>query len=173
MEEITPAAVVNELLSRDVETEEEEEKRAYITFRILEEFYALPIENVRYSLKVEKITPVPDVPSFILGITNVLGEIISVIDISDFIFQRPVPLNEKKRFLLLIQWKEIETSILVTDLLDMVFFTKSDIRKDILPLSKEKKDYFLGGALWNNRVIGILNLKKILRSERMNFGENN
>ncbi len=173
MEEITPAAVVNQLLSRDVETEEEEEKRAYITFRILEEFYALPIENVRYSLKVEKITPVPDVPSFILGITNVLGEIISVIDISDFIFQRPVPLNEKKRFLLLIQWKEIETSILVTDLLDMVFFTKSDIRKDILPLSKEKKDYFLGGALWNNRVIGILNLKKILRSERMNFGENN
>ena len=172
MEEITPAAIVNQLLSREnTAQEEEEEKQAYITFQILDEFYALPIENVRYSLKVEKITPVPDVPSFILGITNVLGEIISVVDISDFIFQRPVPLNDKKRFLLLIQWKDIETSFLVTDLLDMVLFGKSEIHKDILPLSKEKKDYFTGGALWNGRVIGILNLKKILQSERMNFGE--
>ncbi len=174
MNEMTSTVIVNQILSREAKPEEkEEEKHAYITFQILEEFFALPIENVRYSLKVEKITPVPDVPSFILGITNVLGEIISVVDLSDFIFQRPVPLNEKKRFLLLVQWENIETSFVVTDLLDMVLFGKSEIRKDILPLSKEKKDYFLGGVLWNGQVIGILNLKKILQSERMNFGEKN
>ncbi len=173
MEEGTSSAIVEQLRSRKSETEGTEEKQAFITFQILDEMYALSIENVRYSLKVEKITPVPDVPSFVLGITNVLGEIISVVDISDFIFQKPVPLNEKKRFLLLIQWEDIETSFLVTDLLDMVFWAKSEIRKDILPLSKEKRDYFLGGAVWNGKIIGVLNLKKILRSERMDFGEKN
>lgn len=148
-----------------------ERKDAYIAFQILDEYFALPIQNVRYSMSVGKITPVPDVPGFVLGITNVLGEIISIVDISDFIFQKPVLINQKKCFLLLIEWNGIDTSFVVTDLIDMVLLGKSEIRKDLLPVSKEKKAYFEGGAFWNERIIGVLSLDKIFSSERMHFDE--
>ncbi len=146
-------------------------KDAYIAFRIFNEYLALPIQNVRYSMPVGKITPVPDVPRFLLGITNIMGEIISVVDIFDFIFQKPLPINQEKSFLLLIKWKDIDTSFVVSDLLDMLLFEKAEIQSDLLPLSKEKKRYFIGGAFWEGKIIGILNLEKILVSERMRFGE--
>ena len=153
------------------EQDQEELKDAYIAFRIFEEYFALPIQNVRYSLPLGKITPVPDVPRFLLGITNVLGEIISVVDIFDFIFQKPLPLNQQKHFLLLIKWKNIDTSFVVSDLMDMLLFSKSEIQSDLLPLTREKKNYFVGGAFLEGKIVGILNLEKILTSERMRFGE--
>ncbi|NOY79062.1 MAG: hypothetical protein GXO76_14515 [Calditrichaeota bacterium] len=146
-------------------------KDAYIAFRIFNEYFALPIQNVRYSMPIGKITPVPDVPRFLLGITNVMGEIISVVDIFDFIFQKPLPLDQQKCFLLLIKWKDIDTSFVVSDLMDMLLFEKSEIQSDLLPLSKEKRRYFVGGAFWEGKIIGVLNLENILASERMRFGE--
>lgn len=148
-----------------------EPKDAYIVFRIFNEYFALPIENVRYTMPVGKITPVPDTPQFLLGITNVMGEIISVVDIFDFIFQKPFPPDQGKGFLLLIKWKDIDTSFVVSDLMDMLLFEKAEIKMDMLPLSKEKKNYFVGGAFWDGKIIGVLNLEKILTSERMRFGE--
>ncbi len=54
---------------------------AWVAFRLDNEEYGFPIENVREILRVEEITRVPQAPPFIRGVTNVRGKILPVVEI--------------------------------------------------------------------------------------------
>jgi purine-binding chemotaxis protein CheW len=55
-------------------------KSKILTFNILKEFYAIPIERVREIIRYEKITPVYDAVEYITGVINLRGQIIPILD---------------------------------------------------------------------------------------------
>ncbi len=55
-----------------------------IVFRLAEETYAIESEFVREVIDLKSYTPLPGVPAFVLGIVNLRGEIISVVDLKKF-----------------------------------------------------------------------------------------
>lgn len=52
----------------------------YVTFGLADETYAIDVLQVQEVLKVPEITPVPGVPDYILGIINLRGDVVTVID---------------------------------------------------------------------------------------------
>ncbi|WP_155996781.1 chemotaxis protein CheW [Thioalkalivibrio sp. ALMg11] len=52
----------------------------YVTFSLAEETYAIDVLQVQEVLKVTEIAPVPGVPDYILGIINLRGNVVTVID---------------------------------------------------------------------------------------------
>ncbi|MFP4321493.1 MAG: chemotaxis protein CheW [Anaerolineales bacterium] len=56
-----------------------------LTFRIGDETYAFPAASVLSVNKSINITPVPNVPSFVAGITNLRGHIRSVVRLAEFL----------------------------------------------------------------------------------------
>lgn len=60
----------------------EEAFKTLLSVEIGAEVYALPTEVVREIIKVGKITEVPRVPGFLLGVISVRGAIIPVLDLS-------------------------------------------------------------------------------------------
>ncbi len=52
----------------------------WVTFHLLDEKYAVNVTHVREVLKNTKISPVPGSPYFVLGIINLRGNIVTVID---------------------------------------------------------------------------------------------
>ncbi|QIK38911.1 chemotaxis protein CheW [Caldichromatium japonicum] len=52
----------------------------YVTFSLADETYAIDVLQVQEVLKVPDITPVPGVPDYILGIINLRGDVVTVID---------------------------------------------------------------------------------------------
>ncbi len=52
-----------------------------LCFRLAEELYAAPLSEVKEVLGVPEITPIPQVPAYFLGIMNLRGQVISVIDL--------------------------------------------------------------------------------------------
>lgn len=56
------------------------ESSSYVTFSLAEETYAIDVLQVQEVLKVTEIAPVPGVPSYILGIINLRGDVVTVID---------------------------------------------------------------------------------------------
>ncbi len=61
--------------------DEDKPREQYIAMLIGEKEIAFRVIDIEAILEVQKITPVPGLPSFVLGICNVRGEITSVIDI--------------------------------------------------------------------------------------------
>ncbi len=55
--------------------------RQYVAFRVADEVYGLPIDAIDEIAKVFDTTPVPRTADFVLGIGNVRGNVIPVIDL--------------------------------------------------------------------------------------------
>lgn len=53
---------------------------SFVTFSLAEETYAIDVLQVQEVLKVAEIAPVPGVPNYILGIINLRGDVVTVID---------------------------------------------------------------------------------------------
>lgn len=57
------------------------EKRSLVVFVLDERFYALLLESVKRVVPVTDTTPLPKAPSIVLGIINVAGKVIPVVDV--------------------------------------------------------------------------------------------
>jgi purine-binding chemotaxis protein CheW len=55
----------------------------YVIFRLGEARYALPLEAVLEMTDMPAVTPVPFVPDWVLGVTNLRGDILAVLDLAE------------------------------------------------------------------------------------------
>lgn len=53
----------------------------YLCFRLDHEIYAAPLLDVKEVIGIPEITPIPQVPAYFLGIMNLRGQVISVVDL--------------------------------------------------------------------------------------------
>lgn len=74
-------------------------RKTYVTFVVQGERYCLKINSVREVLEHPTITDVPNAPSFVLGVINLRGVILTVIDGSRFITGSPVKQSDLVRVL--------------------------------------------------------------------------
>lgn len=71
-------------LAREPKSEEKVRFLDTIEFQLAWERYAIESRHVREVHALENLTPLPCTPDFVLGIANVRGEMIAVIDIKKF-----------------------------------------------------------------------------------------
>lgn len=62
-------------------TKSESHAGKYLTVVIGEEAYGISVQKVREIIRLQKITPVPQVPDFVRGVINLRGRVIPVIDL--------------------------------------------------------------------------------------------
>jgi purine-binding chemotaxis protein CheW len=60
---------------------EDTQKDKFLTFHVAEEDYGIAIRHVTEIIGIQKITVVPDMPSFIKGVINLRGKVIPVMDV--------------------------------------------------------------------------------------------
>jgi purine-binding chemotaxis protein CheW len=53
----------------------------YLTFKLGQEFYGLPVLGVREIIRLCPITPVPKMPAYIKGVINLRGKVIPILDL--------------------------------------------------------------------------------------------
>ena len=79
MEENTARKTVEE--EGSFEAEEDTLHGRFLTFRLANEDYGLEIRYVTEIIGIQKITDVPDMPSFVKGVINLRGKVIPVMDV--------------------------------------------------------------------------------------------
>src|SRR5690349_16320019 len=70
-----------ERIAIPVQTETQVEASAALFIKVRGESYALPMEAVSAVYEGVKVTPVPNVPAFALGIANIRGRVVFVLDL--------------------------------------------------------------------------------------------
>ena len=60
---------------------EEESQIQLVTFRLGDELYGVDIMSVKEIVKIQAIRPIPNAPHYMVGILNLRGEIIPIIDL--------------------------------------------------------------------------------------------
>ncbi len=137
--------------------------KRYICFNLGTEEYAIPLLTVREVIAVPEITHVPFSPPYFLGIMNLRGQVISVIDLRQKLGIKP---NENSETAVIICDLAPLSLGLVVDSINSVLSPKDDevSEKPEMPNNKNT-EYITNVYRKANQLILMLDIKKTLTGE--------
>ena len=103
-----------------------EKSHYYVIFRIDSQRYALPLDHVVRVLRMVAITPVPEMPEWVLGIINMAGQTLPVLDPRRLFSQKNQDPELQDRILIL-QVQEQTVAVVVDEVLSILEFTSEQI----------------------------------------------
>lgn len=136
-------------------------EKQYIIFDLGQEEYGIEITLVQEIIRMPKVTKLPNTPSYILGITNLRGKILSILDLS-------------KRLNLQETENTENTRIIVVKIKDQAFGIKVNAVNEVLSINAEAIEgaqeistsvdhaYICGVAKFDERLILILDILNII-----------
>mgnify|MGYP006282369975 FL=1 len=139
------------------------QKNKFLTFKLGKEFYAIEIMNVTEIIGLEKITEVPDTSKYVMGIINLRGQIIPVIDVR-LRFGLESKDYTDRTCIIVVKLDDMDTGLIVDEVSEVLDIPENQI--DNPPNRGNKKNRFIKGmGKVNKSVKMILNLDKLLNDD--------
>ena len=143
------------------------EVRHLIIFRLGKEKYALDMKHLKKVMWAKNITRVPGLPPHILGIINIRGEIISVVDMK-MLLGLPYETAEKPS-IMITSAQAMETGLLVDSVDAIIDLPALSIDPPMITFEKEYLDLIDGEARIDETFLIVLNYEKIMQSDMMDI----
>ncbi|CAM2951982.1 chemotaxis signal transduction protein (cheW domain) [Legionella steigerwaltii] len=137
-----------------------------IVFRSGNEEFCIPISEAQEIIKVVPITPIPDSPYFILGLINVRGDIVAIIDIKTLFFL-PSTNNDNPKHIIITKQKSGVFGLMVDEVVEVLRVNEADINQNPSSIINIHEKYVSGVVIDENRLIILLNLSSILAQEEL------
>jgi len=137
------------------------ERIEVVEFLLAHERYALESQYVREVYPLENLTPLPCTPAFVLGIVNLRGEILSVIDLKKF-FELPEKGLTDLNKVIVLQSGNMLFGILADVIAGVRRIPVTDIQPSLPTLTGVREEYLKG--VTPGRTV-ILDAEKLLTDE--------
>lgn len=137
----------------------------WATFKVDNELYGVDVIRVKEVLRYSEMTPVPGAQHYVLGIINLRGNVVTVIDTRRlFGLSNSEPDDETR--IIVVEYNEQEVIGLVVDSVDeVVNLPQNDMERAPSVASDEASRRFVQGVCYhNNLLIILLDLAKMLVS---------
>lgn len=134
-----------------------------VTFTLDDVEFGLDIDRVQEITPRTDITPVPGAPSFVLGIVNLRGSIIPVLDSRLRFHLPPRPTTPKTR-IIIMELAGQPTGLMVDSVSEVVKLDDYTLRDTPPLVAGVRSDYLAGMVTAGSRLITLINLEKILDS---------
>lgn len=123
-----------------------------VTFRLREWHLVAKQGVVQEILVPSRTTRIPGTQPWVVGIANVHGDPVPVVDLVDFFWGERLPSDPTNR-ILLIREGELVCGILVGEVMGVHYFSEQDLSSEPHPFPVELGDYLAGcyrhgGVLW-------------------------
>ncbi|MDD5226197.1 MAG: chemotaxis protein CheW [Candidatus Omnitrophica bacterium] len=153
--------------SEDDELPEDQSKKKLLrvlVFSLGKENYCIDVRQAKEVMKMPETTHVPNVPAFVLGVANLRGEIISILDLHYFFGLEP-------------QGKSQEVRVIVTDLTGEAVGLRVDRVKDTVEIDEDEVQvplttlkgnlaaYTKGQVAQGDEILILLDLETVLQCE--------
>ncbi|MEJ2059498.1 MAG: chemotaxis protein CheW [Gammaproteobacteria bacterium] len=135
-----------------------------VTFSLGDEVYALDVMRVQEVLRVGEISPVPGAPDYVLGIINLRGNVVTVIDMR---LRLGLPNTEPTHLsrIVVLEVANQPVGLLVDSVADVVQIQRDDIDPSPNVGNKEAARYIQGVASHGQDLIIIVDAGKLLSEE--------
>ena len=140
----------------------------YLTFTLGREEYGLPVLKVREIIKVMDITQVPQVPEHVLGVINLRGKVIPVIDLRRKFGLARRDSSEQTCIIVAdvnLEAARVMMGIVVDSVSEVLNVTTAEIDDTPEFGSQSNTDYLLGLAKVKGTVKILLDLDRVLGSD--------
>ncbi len=114
-----------------------------VEFSVAHEAYAIELQFIKEVCPLKQLTPIPGVPSFILGITNIRGQIISIIDLKHF-FDLPDKSITSLKQIVILSSADMELGILVDTIIGVKTIPSSALQESVATFTGIRGKYLKG-----------------------------
>jgi purine-binding chemotaxis protein CheW len=120
-----------------------------VVFPIGKEQYALSIERVKEVVKVPKVTRISQTPDFILGVGNIRGEVICIIDLEKRLYpNRKEAIVSEDGFVIIVKDEDIKAGFYVSKIPNTLLINESQIdTTSALVTNVAQEDAFFHGIV--------------------------
>ena len=136
----------------------------WVTFRLDKEKYCVNVMQVQEVLRVTEIAPVPGAPGFVLGIINLRGNVVTVVDTRRRFGLLPKDNDDSSR-IVIIEVNSNVIGMLVDSVADVVDLHKTDIETAPNVGTDESSKYIQGVASREGELLIVIDLNKFLSDE--------
>lgn len=151
-------------LMRQAEQTENDAISQWVTFCLEGEMYGVNVLQVQEVLRVNEIAPVPGAPDSVLGIINLRGNVVTVMDTRRRFGLRSKELDDSSR-IVIIEVMENVIGILVDSVAEVVYLRTSEIEAAPNIGNEENSRYIQGVSNRGDQLLILVDLNKLLSDE--------
>ncbi len=149
---------MNQSSVKEINKELTNEDEKYLLFEVEEQSYAVLVKDILEILIPTPLTPVPNVSNCIIGVMNLRGKIIPVVDLKDRFGLGVSEIGESSCYVV-VEFQNYVVGILVDKVLIVHEFPNSKVQKTV---QDDKCPYIIGIAHLGNMNPIILSVEKLL-----------
>jgi purine-binding chemotaxis protein CheW len=152
---------------RVIEDKIEEDKTGdvieILTFSLLKEEYAFRISQLEEIRRYQRITPVPKMPNYVLGITSLRGKVIPVIDLKTKLSLKDKPSGiDQRGKILIIKGPKGPIGVAVDKVIGVIRIAKNEILPPPSHLTEKEIKFIEGIAVVDKRFISIIHMEETI-----------
>lgn len=138
--------------------------RSFLSFKLDTEHFAIPVMKIMEILEVPKITKVPQSPNYLVGVINLRGAVLPVIDTRVKFGISPIEYTINTCILVLnveFNDEQIVVGALVDFVSEVFEFDESKIKPSPSIATKYRSDYIEGMIQEDDHFMMVLNIDKV------------
>jgi purine-binding chemotaxis protein CheW len=139
----------------------------WVTYKLGEETYGINVMQVQEVLRYTEIAPVPGAPDYVLGIINLRGNVVTVIDTRSR-FGLPFSDITDNTRIVIIESDDQVVGILVDSVAEVVYLRSSEIDSAPNVGTEESAKFIQGVSNRDGQLLILVDLNKLLSDEEWN-----
>ena len=152
--------------SWDDDDDVDSQKDKFLTFKIADEEFAIPIAHVIEIVGIQKITEVPDMPDFVKGVINLRGKVIPVMDVR-LRFKLPAVAYDDRTCVVVVSVGDVTIGLVVDTVSEVVDIPESNVSPPPRFASSASGRYVSGMGKIGEAVKIIIDAEKLLRDDEL------
>ena len=136
----------------------------WVTFRLEDETYGINVMQVQEVLLYSEIAPVPGAPSYVLGIINLCGNVVTVIDTRQRFGLPSAEVTDNTRIVIIEADKQV-VGILVDSVAEVVYLRQSEIETAPNVGNEEAAKFIQGVCNKNEELLILVDLEKMMTAQ--------
>ena len=151
-------------MSQSAQTEIHSDTVELATFYVGEALCGMDILKVQEINKLNEMTRVPKAPEYVLGILNLRGEIVTIVDLGKKLSLKSTEMSDKTRNIIVNSNGE-HIGLMVERISDVIQAEWEKVEAPPANIGGVQGRYFTGVFKTEDRLIGILDVEKVLEEE--------
>jgi len=136
----------------------------WVTFKLAGEVYGVNVMQVQEVLRYTEIAPVPGAPKYVMGIVNLRGNVVTVIDAGFRFGLEPGEITDSTRIVILEAESHV-VGILVDSVAEVVYLRQSEMETAPSVGTEESARFIQGVCHKNDQLLILIELDKLLTDD--------
>lgn len=145
----------------EARTEESSDSMLYATFSVAGTLFGVDTMRVQEVVRVSDITPVHHAPDYLLGIMNLRGKIVTIVDLARKLSLGSAEHTDKAR-IFIVDWQGEYVGVMVDRVAEVLPASPKGLEPSPSNIQTEQGKYYLGVQHTDHGLVTILDIDVVL-----------